>query len=824
MSLIYRVEAEVTGQSQGLTGPAGTTGIVTAGAAFTLPAAALETAFTLNSTLNVLEDGQALYGMLPEGVTAKVRRGGNQYFIRSLFRQPTAIVYSSATKIFVNGDFTKVAIAADVTLSATVPTAITIEPNLLAVGGTLLATIAAYPGTITRSATEILFTPSVYPPAPVPLVAWVDAVVIGATVGVNPLSVGKSTLTEKDGILNISTPLQVEAGGKYFTIPTSSGFVHAIVNETTNDIYFGIRSSNGGLVFTKIDSNFALGEDVGVQINTDNGFALELKNQFDQIVAGLKPDGTMLAQGFGIGDAAISRALDDRYMASFTNEITKDVCLGIRKSGVTEIASLAVGGITESHESSSVIHFLGETGQSNSTGADGSIYLDADQPHSNLMLADTLASYSTLGDNLNFQPLTAPIRPLNGGVAYPDNIAGQCASISCANEGSALYGKAHQTYVASTGQGGTGIDVWRKGGTGNAYAKLIFELQAAIMIAARTGRKLVIDGILLVAGENDNNNANYERDIIQLGLDLQELARIAGLSQIVRVFSFQQHCFAPNGSTPALSTKAELEAHRKSPYHVLVGPRYQYGYVPPGGGPSGVHHDSWSYRRLGIKARQVMHLSNVCGVKWQGCRVKAITHNKTTGVIKVDLYVPFGPLRFDADCPPPAQLQGGVANYWIKGQGFETDGHTLNSGNPVTISGNSILIQIPPGFDVAGNRLRYAMSCNQTGGYVWGDRSAGRCGSVCDSDMHRGYDMEVLTCNVANGSANITGAFPNRGQYDRVTGASLAKPAIVKARTSDTALVLSKPWTGATGIAKLTFWHDQSNYLSAFDLPIPYLD
>jgi hydroxyethylthiazole kinase-like sugar kinase family protein len=179
MSSFRTQEILVEGQAFGPSGPAGSAGVITIGPSFTLPADAVETSITLNSAINVLETGQFLYGVLPGNIIAKIRRSGSQYFIKSLFKN-TDLVFPASTKLYITGDRSILAIAADVTISVSGATLIQIEPNPFSVGASALAMVGGGRGLINRDNIGTYFTPASTLPAPVALTAYVSPVIISA--------------------------------------------------------------------------------------------------------------------------------------------------------------------------------------------------------------------------------------------------------------------------------------------------------------------------------------------------------------------------------------------------------------------------------------------------------------------------------------------------------------------------------------------------------------------------------------------------------------------------------------------------------------------
>jgi hypothetical protein len=73
-------------QGQGSPGIQGLSGVISVSEAFTLPIGRAEITVVLSS-VDPLADGQFLYGILPGNITAKIRRAGTQYYLRSLFGQ-----------------------------------------------------------------------------------------------------------------------------------------------------------------------------------------------------------------------------------------------------------------------------------------------------------------------------------------------------------------------------------------------------------------------------------------------------------------------------------------------------------------------------------------------------------------------------------------------------------------------------------------------------------------------------------------------------------------------------------------------------------------
>ena len=123
----------------------------------------------------------------------------------------------------------------------------------------------------------------------------------------------------------------------------------------------------------------------------------------------------------------------------------------------------------------------------------------------------------------------------------------------------------------------------------------------------------------------------------------------------------------------------------------------------------------------------------------------------------------------------------------------------------------------------AGNWVvGYAMMQDAAG--FLGGPLRGRRGQLRDSDAFIGIGAQTISCTVTNGSALIqsqtSDGFRTRGPRDIAAGTGLTGDTIVSAKTSDTEMTLSSPWTGATGTAAVAFRSDHSNYSVAFQMPV----
>jgi hypothetical protein len=296
MAQIFRSDFKITGQSQGIPGPAGSTGVVTAGASFTLPANAVETIFTLSSTITVLEDGQTLYGVLPSAIPAKLRRDGSQYFIKSLFKLTDPVLFPINTKFYIASAQAVLAIAADVTIAVSGPTPVQVDPNPLVAGGSIAATVAEVSGVLKRDVGGTTFTPKNTLSAPLPLSAFIHPVIVSADprpaiqLGSNPNGLkidqyGNLDLGDSEGI---ESPVPFYGPRQYPLAEKESGFIELILS-ASKGILWGV-GTDGAIWIEGVPTRPIGGNNLGaVEAWTDLSGRLSL---------GIGEDGSILT-GWG---------------------------------------------------------------------------------------------------------------------------------------------------------------------------------------------------------------------------------------------------------------------------------------------------------------------------------------------------------------------------------------------------------------------------------------------------------------------------------------------------------------------------------------------
>jgi len=210
----------------------------------------------------------------------------------------------------------------------------------------------------------------------------------------------------------------------------------------------------------------------------------------------------------------------------------------------------------------------------------------------------------------------------------------------------------------------------------------------------------------------------------------------------------------------------------------------------------------------------------VRGRDWQPLQPRSAV--KSGGVIIVDFNVPVPPLAWDETISAPHQT---ALTEWAQGRGFEVKHAGARSAiEGVAINGSQVIITLAANGDsgVTGWTVGYAAA--QDGAGAMAGPTRGRRGQLRDSDPFVGWDVETIPCSVTSGSARVAsktpGAFQSRGPRDVASAADLAANTIIAAKISDSDLMLSVPWMGASGSADITFHTDQRNYCVSFEMPV----
>jgi hypothetical protein len=426
-------------------------------------------------------------------------------------------------------------------------------------------------------------------------------------------------------------------------------------------------------------------------------------------------------------------------------------------------------------------------------------------------------------------PLVEPLRPRSlpgypdsgdGSDEYPVNIRGETPHSAMANQISALsLAETQRDYVTlhtDVGWGGKTIHFIDKGDAGyRAYPASLAEGRAFVALAKAAGKTFGYGAIILTHGEHDATNANYEADVHRLWADYNvDLKNLTGQTADIPLLVSQQSTQPLEPGFPASAQAAWKLGVDEPGKIVCIGPKYQYAYFT-----DGVHLEAPSYVRLGEKYAQVYYAIAVRGQAWHPLQPKSA--KRSGNKITVEFDVPVAPLQWDPNMKSPHQ----TANVeWAKGKGFEVQdsGGRLTIGS-VDIVGSTVEITVttPPR---AGLVVRYAMT-KDTADVDRGGTPDSYYGLLRDSDPFTGYDVETIRCNVTAGSTTVSSVasdgFARRTRTDDVTAPGLPTDTIIATKTSDGQVTLSKPWSGATGMADLTTWHDQHNYAVQFELAVP---
>lgn len=482
------------------------------------------------------------------------------------------------------------------------------------------------------------------------------------------------------------------------------------------------------------------------------------------------------------------------------------------------------------------------TGQSLSMGSTSLsaskdlFYVSSTQPYGNMRLHDSTplhadggqGPYSISGGGIySMALLTEPIRePWALGpaldVQYPRNLWGETPQSGMANQstfaanarGEPGFVSVHSA-VGSWGQPMSGI---RKYGTGVAYEASLMEARAFKGLADEAGKSFGYQAVVLTHGESDATSTTYEEDLYALWADYDEdLGSITGQTQSILLIASQQGTFPLTGFP--LSSLAMWRAGMDYPRSIVcAGPKYQYAYS------DGSHLDGAGYRRLGEKYGEILDAIRH-GMDWQPLQPVSATLDGST--IAVRFHVPTPPLNWDLTLPLPhtSSASLGIADNreWQNGRGFEvTNVFGKITIDSVSIDGDSVVIQLPAPPSTDSLVVRYAMT--QDANVVVGGQSIGRIGQLRDSNDIVGYDAIDVEVNVTNGSPTITGVnpgtFTGRTTRELVTHPELPNDTIIVKRPDDNTAVLSSPWAGPTGTARVNVHNSLHNYAVHFEMAV----
>jgi len=463
------------------------------------------------------------------------------------------------------------------------------------------------------------------------------------------------------------------------------------------------------------------------------------------------------------------------------------------------------------------------TGQSLGTGytINGGPARSTTQPFHNLMLADSGPDPKFPSDGSGMPvwsavPLVEPMRPQFANlpaVDYPNNIAGETPHSGMANMLSSIsqarMGGDYVSAHTNVSIGGRALIYINKDTP--SFRAALNEARVFKKLAEAAGKTYGVAGITLTHGEADSDNPVYGAGVFQLWQDFNDALKAAtGQTRDVVMFASQQSSSDGINNSAVQIWRAGVDHPGKI---ICVGPKYQYAYA------DGVHLPQAGYTALGEKYGEVFDLVVNQSVPWKPIAPKSVTRAGATLTIALD--VPNPPLTWDPNISAPhAKAHTG----WANGRGFEI---LDEGGNELTISSAQItgpttvvltLASAPSG----KLTLSYAVT-GDAHGCCWGGYPEGARGQLRDSDDLVGYDAEMISVQVTNGSAQARApstALLRRAGGDVVKAAGLPADTIIRNFTTD-GFALSSPWTGATGTASLSFHHDLHNHAVHFSMPVP---
>jgi hypothetical protein len=470
------------------------------------------------------------------------------------------------------------------------------------------------------------------------------------------------------------------------------------------------------------------------------------------------------------------------------------------------------------------------SGQSLSTGCCDGIPLSTTQPFKNLKLVDSGPDpkYPTDGTATAMwatAPLTEPFRPWLQGYGtcsyppdncqYPNNVFknGETPHSAMANTLSAMWRAQGSDYVTAhslVGVGGALLMYINKGN--GSYKAGLSETRVFNQLAKAAGKTYGVGGIIFTHGESDAGTPDYEAGVYKFWQDYNtDLKAITGQTRDIVLIGSQQSTTATQGDSSAVQLWRGGVDH---PGQIIcAGPKYQYTYL------DGLHLPGAGSMRLGEKYAEVFDLVVNKDVAWKPLGPSKVT--RAGAVITIDMDVPNPPLVWDETIGTPHKM--GPHTAWANGRGFEV---VDAAGTEIAIAsaeikGNSVvltLMQAP----AAGTMLKVRYATVNGYGQSFPNGSYPR-GQLRDSDEFVGYDAEKIQVQVTSGMTQVkgaTGAFARRTGRDVVTGTGLAAGTIVVSMMADT-MTLSAPWTGASGMAELSFHHDLHNYCVHFSMAVP---
>lgn len=797
---------------------------------FILPADASEVSiFPIEP--DAISIGNILYGILP-GLTvgaqyyARLRRGNTGYFLKSLFKIPISVNFLSETIFFVNTDQVVSAVIADVTIAVSGATAVTFEPNMVPLEGTIKGTLSGIAGAFTKDISNTYFTPANTLASPVTLLAGVGFVKLGENASLNPLEIGARTFCESNQVLELDGQLNI-----FSSILGSGGLSNKwrfSFRDLLDSISFGILK-NGWTFIGKL----LLGK---TEITTEGDrFIWSVSDKFGFLAASLERKTQIFrVKIIQVGKTKAVSTLGN--VLAFSNAL-ESMAFKVNRGTITafklrsqDIRAEFINAQYPYQKDLRLINQLNaiiSNGQSLSVGAfQNPLSLYPTYPNNAYKLRDSGSgtAFDGTGDIVSLVPLAEPIRPVGGIAEFPNNIMGESGLTDFAAELIRILGSDFRCAFDAVGVGGDPYAGIKKGGFHNSYAKATEQYGRLKTGAVKKGWTLNIPFEIWDHGQTDWADTNYLSYILEQYTNINADHRpISGQPTSIPLLITQQSAAPYASGSASASTIAQWQAAKNNPGKiVLAAPNYQYYAI------DAAHMERATSIRRTIKMAEAGSYV-IRGRRWRPIDILSATIVSTNIVVKLTIPQAFLPLNFDPWIVQGASINTGsayVTNPWVNAKGFEayTSGGVAVTLGAATITGDrEITIPFSGG---TPSKFSYAMrgQYQEDSVDVQAGPRFGRRGAVRNSNPYKGSGEQIILCTVTNGSAEITsaGQFERVSHYSRVTGIGLSDQVIVENRTTNSNITLTENWAGATGKEYLVFAHEQRDYLPQFEVTLPY--
>jgi hypothetical protein len=182
---------------------------------------------------------------------------------------------------------------------------------------------------------------------------------------------------------------------------------------------------------------------------------------------------------------------------------------------------------------------------------------------------------------LSLIPYVEPPRTILTQQTYPNNIQGETFLAGMLNTVTYLaLASGYPSYALSgsdCGQGGAGMAIIQKGGSGDAYAVSLYEVRAIKALAQAQSKTYVVGATVLTHGEADWNDTSYATQVHTLQQNYQtDIQAITGQSRAIPMLATQQSTTpvtngaVPNSTYYPISALQLLAANNANPTQVVL--------------------------------------------------------------------------------------------------------------------------------------------------------------------------------------------------------------------------------------------------------------